>query len=226
MIISVILLVIVAAVAYFASNEGAWGAALIFLSVLFSGLLAMNFFEPLAAALDGSMGKHADFVALMGLFIVSVLLMRLFADYLAPTQIELPGLVYDIGRFGFGAAAGYITMAFMLTAVHTAPVPREFLDFTPERMNLFDVHAPDRAWLGFTQHVSEKMMGSKVVFDGPKYKMPGMSQPNAWPSFTIRYAARREAAAGRPAGAAGPTMNAGPAANDQPATKPPSGGGF
>jgi hypothetical protein len=51
----------------------------------------------------------------------------------------------------------YTTAAILLTALHTAPLPREFWGFRPERTHvLFDAFAPDREWLGFVQHVTNK----------------------------------------------------------------------
>jgi hypothetical protein len=109
-------------------------------------------------------------------------------------------------------------MAILLTALHTAPLPRSFVGFSPERSNFFDSLAPDRQWLGFTQHVSEKVLNTGRVFDGPKFSMPGTDQ-EYWPSFPIRYATRREdIAAGRKPSALGGGVGAGPAAPSGPPT--------
>ena len=114
------------------------------------------------------------------------------------------------GRWVFGALAGYATMAFLLTSLHTAPLPREFMGFKPERSNFFGM-APDRQWMGFTQYVSEKPFAYfkykdpdtqeliPLAFDG-KYEVLGDKSaryPNTiWPSFPIRYAMRRDQVAG------------------------------
>lgn len=94
--------------------------------------------------------------------------------------------------------AGYVTMAFLLTALHTGPFPREFWGFTPERQNFLSVVAPDRQWLGFTQWVSERTLkwgGGGKIFDGPRPEpqLGGTqgAQNRVWPSFVIRYATRR-----------------------------------
>jgi hypothetical protein len=83
-------------------------------------------------------------------------------------------------------------MAFLLTALHTAPLPRNFLGFTPERDNFFNVAAPDREWLGFVQYVSENSLSSSDlrIFDGPRFLVPN-HENQVWPSFIIRYATRR-----------------------------------
>ena len=196
-VIGAILVLIVAGVTWCVAGEGAWGSVLTFLSVLFAGLLAMNFFEPLANLLDNNIGSsvqdYSDLVAFLGLFALFTFLLRLATDNISPTEIDLDGRVQQVARWLFGAATGYTTMAILLTALHTAPLPRNFLGFKPERANFFDISAPDRQWLAFTQHVSEKVLPTGKIFDGPKYAMPpdGTDQ-RIWPSFPIRYAMRRQ----------------------------------
>jgi hypothetical protein len=191
LLFSVALVAIVGVVAWCVAEEGPFGAAITLLSVVFAGLLAMNFFEPVAAALEGTLKRYADVASLVGLFAVLVFAFRALTDKLAPTTIELDARVYQFGRWFFGAAAGYVTMAFLLTALHTAPLPRTFLGFKPERRNLFDVDAPDRRWLAFTQHVTEKILYNRRIFDGPQFQAPNTPQ-TVWPSFAIRYATRRQ----------------------------------
>lgn len=217
-----ILLVIVVGVAWCVAGEGAWGAGLTFLSVLFAGLLAMNFFEPVAGMLDGmgsAVDDYSDLAALVGLFTLFTFLLRLATDNISPTEIEFHAHVHNAARWLFGVATGYATMAFLLTALHTAPLPRSFAGFSPERSNLFDSLAPDRQWLGFTQHVSEKVLHTGRVFDGPKFKMPGTDQ-EYWPSFPIRYATRRQdlASGKKPGALGGGAIGGGAPAPSGPAT--------
>ena len=194
------------------ASDGAWSAALTFLSVLFAGLLAMNFFEPLAGFLENNVSASPswsyrwDFIALVGLFTALVLGLRFLTEYLAPTFMNVHPLVYEGGRWSMAFATGWVTMAFLLTALHTAPLPRqvdsnsvtEFLQFQAERGNFFGF-APDRQWLGFTQYVSRQSMPSGRIFDGPIFKAGDFD--GIWPSFPIRYATRREDLAGGPVAA-------------------------
>lgn len=200
--IDILLLAILGIVTYSVAGEGAWGAATTCFSVILSGLLAMNFFEPLCNTLMGSNSywqARLDVIVLVGLFAGLVSAMRFGADYLSPTYIGVHRMVFEVGRWGCAALAGYVTMAFLLTALHTAPLPREFAGFKPERANLFDTVAPDRHWLGFTQWVSERVCSSSPVriFDGPQVVLgdPG-SGVQILPSFPIRYATRRSRGAG------------------------------
>lgn len=225
--IDFLLLAVIAIVAWCVASEGPWGAALTFLAVLFSGLIAMNWFEPLAAALDGVVGPtNSDVVALLGLFTAGVLLFRFATEYLMPTYVEVHGLVYNVARWGVGLATGYVTMAILLTALHVAPLPREFIGFRPERNNLFEFAAPDRQWLALTQYVSETSLQKPYGprFDAPRFeRIPGDPQTmQTWSSFPIRYAYRRDLIA---SGGFASTAGAPPPTSGPPPTQAPQGGG-
>ena len=177
--IDILLLAILAAVTWCVASEGAWGAAFMLLTVVFSGLLAMNFFEPLANFLENSVNNSPDWhyrwdmIALVGLFVAFVLLLRTALEKLMPTLVLVHPLAFDGVRWACGLATGYVVMAFLLTALHTAPLPREFIGFTPERKNLFNMAAPDRQWLGLTQYVSERAFPNGNVFHGPRFTVVG-----------------------------------------------------
>lgn len=225
--IDVMLLLVFAAVTWMVASEATWGAAVTFLSVVLSGLLAMNVFEPTAIFLKdqvSSLDPYADILALLGWFTLFVFAFRLGSEQIAPNLLQLSGPLDQGARWVLAAMTGYTTIAILLTALHTAPLPREFIGFRPERDNLFNMLAPDRHWLGFTQHVSERVLnGNGRIFDGPKFRMPGMTHDDAWPSFPIRYAERRElyakgplaqrarpaAGGGAPSGGAAPSSGSG-----------------
>lgn len=230
--IDVLLLAVVAIVTWSVAAEGAWGAGALFLSVLISGLLAMNFFEPLANFLEVNMApswsKRWDMIALVGLFALLVTGCRYASEYLVPTYIGVSDKIYDPVRWIFAGGTGYVTMAFLLTALHTAPLPREFLGFRPERKNLFGLTAPDREWLGFTQYVSEKSLRSGSpgrVFDAAEMKLGETGPAKTLATFPIRYATRREQiAAGLGSGAA-PTTGGLQPRNSAPAKSTGKKGG-
>lgn len=242
MYIDIALLVVWGLVTWCVAGEGAFGAALNCLCIVIAGLLAMNFFEPFAnfgeRYLIGGWSAYWDLIALTGLFAVSLTGLRFLGDYLSPSYPHMIPLAEDGGRWSFGLVSGYVTMAFLLTALHTAPFPREFFGFTAERKNLFNLVAPDRQWLGFTQFVSENCLGMNQpnIFDGAQanfIQTPSDQKANTvWPTFPIRYASRRHQYAG---GALVPRPMVAPAPQPQadgsrtpapsaPAPKPGAGG--
>jgi hypothetical protein len=237
MILDVVLIGIVALVTWCVASEGAWGAGFTLFSVVLSGLLAMNFYEVTAEFLQQNLASSLewqhrwDVIALVGLFAGFVLALRTATDRIMPVDIEVQMLVFDVTRWGCAALAGYTTMAFLLTALHTAPVPREFLGFAPEpqrRGGPVGQLAPDLQWLGFTQYVSEHILRrgrSGPIFDGPTFEVYAGAGAKVWPSFPLRYATRREryyfSSSSAPSGpAVGPPRGAAP-----PPPGPPRGGG-
>ena len=198
--------------------KATWGAAAVFFSVLFAGLIAMDYFEPVAELLQSAFGSdwanRVDFIALVGLFAIGVFGLRFLSEKLVPNFITVNQRFYDVCRWVFAVGTGYVTMAFLLAALHTAPLPREFLGFTPERNNFFGMLSPDRDWLGFVQYVSEKSMPSSEegrIFDGSTFRLPGHDN-QVWPTFIFRYATRRE------------SFGTGSVAAVPPPTEAPAGG--
>src|SRR5262245_9772135 len=110
-----ILVLILGIVTWCTASEGAWGAVLTFLCVLFSGLLTMNFFEPVAELIEDHGGSfvmpYADVLAFIGLFSVLTFLGRGATDQISPIDIAMEGRIYQAIRWVFAAATGYVTMA-------------------------------------------------------------------------------------------------------------------
>ncbi len=236
--IDLVLILIFAGVTWAVAGEGPYGAALVLISIVLSGLLAMNLFELAAEMMQNILDTYEwqhrwDIITFLGLFSLSVWGMREATERIMPTTLEVAGLMYE-SRWLLGAGAGYAMVAILLTAMHVAPLGREFIGFRPERSNVFDAVAPDRQWLGFTQYMSERVMRAGAngpIFDGASFpRIPeDPATVQVWSSFPIRYAQRRELYSGSDAGAAGPPATSGPPTSGPPPTVAPGtsgGSGF
>jgi hypothetical protein len=139
---------------YALSSEGLWGAALMFFNVVFGGLIAFNFYEPLARLIDstGIGWGFSDTLSLLSIFCVSVMLLRMTTETLAPAMVRFPVPIYHAGRLFFSLATSLVTMAILVLAFHTAPVNKRIfgaIDYKykpPFGMGL------DHQWLGFFQY--------------------------------------------------------------------------
>lgn len=231
--IDALLILVLGLVTWCVAGEGAFGAALNCIIIVISGLLAMNLFEPVATIgqayilSSGYWMFRWDIISLVGLFAAFIVAFRFVFERMTPRYFHMEGTAHDLARWLFGLVAGYVTMAFLLTSLHTAPLPREFIGFRPERANLFDQLAPDRQWLGFTQYVSESVFADPIqprIFDGPVEDFiddPNNAERNkVWSSFPIRYATRRGNLDGSVAAVAAPVQQAAPVR-----TQPGGGGG-
>jgi len=141
---------------YALSSEGLWGAALMFFNVVFGGLIAFNFYEPLARLIDstGIGWGFSDTLSLLSIFCVAVMLLRMTTETLAPAMVRFPVPIYHAGRLCFALAASLVTMAILVLAFHTAPVNKRIfgaIDYKykpPFGMGL------DHQWLGFFQYTT------------------------------------------------------------------------
>ena len=180
MIITALLLVVLVSVTALLVLQGLWRSLLAFFNVLAAASIATAWFAPLATLLDRYLPSYTyllDFLSAWLLFCVVLAILRAATDFLAPTRIEFPPLVDRIGAGIPAFLAGWIVMAFTAATLHTAPVPRDFVQPTPEA-RMFLGLAPDRKWLSWVRNASKSGPFSRAAFD-----------PDA--DFILRYADRR-----------------------------------
>jgi uncharacterized membrane protein required for colicin V production len=152
-VIDIVLCLFLAAIIWAVSSQGLWGAALKFVNVMLAGLVAFNFYEPIASLLDRYvefMRSFSDFVCLVILFVFAFLALDLLTDRLGPTMVRFPGWLYHAGRFVFAVATAWYTVGMMLAIVETAPIHKQFLGYQWQNHALWGAGI-DRYWLGFVQ---------------------------------------------------------------------------
>ncbi len=158
-LLTVLVILFVAAVYW---REGVFSAFCMCVCVVLSGLIAVNFWEPLANLLEPPMSGSAfagleDFLCLAGLFGISLGLLRLLTNILAPRRFEYPPLLFHGGGAAFGALAGYLVSGFLVCALQTLPVHERFLGFEPHSESEWPLRTllpPDRVWLAMMRHAS------------------------------------------------------------------------
>jgi hypothetical protein len=153
-VIDLIISFLILGLTYVLTSEGLWGSALMFFNVVFGGMIAFNFYEPLARLLDstGINWGFSDTLCMLGLFCVAVVLLRMTTETIAPAMVRFPTPVYHVGRLIFGLAGALVTMAIVILAFHAAPVHKQI--FTAVK---YDSKPPfglglDHQWLGFFQY--------------------------------------------------------------------------
>jgi hypothetical protein len=150
-------------------NEGCWSNGITLINVIIAGLVAFNFFEPLAGYMDSQMsaGEYTysylcDFLALWGVFALTLGLLRLATDSLSKLKVRFIPPVEQTGRVILGLWAGWVFVCFTAATLHTAPLPvnsfRESFDRKPDE-GLFFGFAPDRLWLSLVQTRSQGALG-------------------------------------------------------------------
>jgi hypothetical protein len=155
-------LAIMLIVAYSYFREGVLTALTMLVNIFLAGLVAFNFWEPLANALEESLegsflGGLEDAICLFGLFAVTLGLLRLATNNLANHEVQLPALGQQIGASVVALVAGYLLTGFLLCMVQTLPLPEKFLGFDSEAegggAKLRRVFPPDRVWLAMMSKI-------------------------------------------------------------------------
>ena len=171
-------------------REGMWSNAVRLIDVVTAALLATNFWEPVARALEGGQPTFTymlDFIVLWGLFGVFMVILRAATDFLSRVKVRFIKLAERIGSASFAVLIGWVMLSFATMTLHTAPLGRNFLfdGFQPESRMLAGL-APDRRWLGFMQKMSYGAFSRSVPAGEPeKY----VFDPRA--EFMPKYATRR-----------------------------------
>jgi hypothetical protein len=153
-------------------------------NVVIAGLIAFNFWEPLASLIEPAFGGYGyeDFLCLLILFCLTLGLMRTMTSLLCPTEIEYPPLLLKPGGALFGLLAGYVTAGILVCMLQTLPWHRQFMYFDAKVESgqaLRRYLPPDRMWLALMHHVG----AGPLSRGGPTFDERG--------NFSLRYARHR-----------------------------------
>ncbi len=123
-----LILVITLGIGYSLMAEGFFGATLMLMNVIFSGLIAFSYYEPLAKMLADAvpnLSGSADMFSLFGLMLISFIILRNITLLVAKRDVRFPKIVELLGRvvMGFGCAA--VLMGMLLLGMATAPVHKD-----------------------------------------------------------------------------------------------------
>ena len=183
-----LLLVVVFCVA-FTYRDGIWNNAIRFVNILFGILMAINFWEPLAAFLEDIYAGASyfwDFIALWALFYISFVFSTAVTAIISRVKVRFKMIVDQVGGIFLAVLNGWLLMSFVTLTLHTAPLAERFMygGFDPDARLVFGT-APDRMLLAFAKYLSRgalsRSIGEGVVneFD-PNYE------------FIKKYALRRK----------------------------------
>ena len=98
-------------------------------------MIAFNFYEPVAKLIDstGIPWGFSDTLCMLGLFCISLGLLRMTTETIAPAMVRFPTPVYHIGRLVFGLGGAVVTMAIVILAFHAAPVHKKIFSVVEVR---------------------------------------------------------------------------------------------
>jgi len=165
--------------------ESMWSNAIRLVNVVFAGLLATNFWEPVAKLLENSVAKGGsywwDFFAMWLLFALFVTILQTVTNKVSKVNVRFLSVVDKTGGIIFGCLVAAVLVAFTNFSLHTAPLAEKFCKggFDPDKPIL---GAPDRQWGRMMYYCST---GSLSKFGTPREFDPA--------DYISRYAGRRRA---------------------------------
>jgi hypothetical protein len=122
MIMSLIVLVLVGAIAYFHYVQGFFSATLSAMLTMLSAVLAVSFHEPvISALLQGKAADQAHAMVLVALFVAIYGLLRVIFDKAVPGNLRLPVLADKIGAAVAGLFAGMFAVGIFAIAAQALP---------------------------------------------------------------------------------------------------------
>ena len=175
MLLGFLTVLIMFIIAYSFWREGPLTAFAMCCNVLLAGVVAFNFWEPIADVLEPAFAGSflegtEDLLALMALFCLTLMFLRWITNTLASTHMEYPILLYRGGSVLSGLLTGYLLAGFLVCAFQTLPIQRDFLGFEPYKPGQSAARRflpPDRVWLAMMHRLSVNGLwtGEKSEFD-------------------------------------------------------------
>ncbi len=208
MLLGIFTIVIMVAFGYAFLREGLFTALCMCVNTFLAGLIAFNFWEPLADLIEPLLPSfepgqtppffwgYEDALSLMLLFWGSLLLLRFVTNSLMPTEIQYQGYVRSGGASLLGMVTGYLLSGFLICVMQTLPWHENFMLFQPA----YQAHGPmrkflppDEAWLAMMHHAGayalSNTLDENIPEDRPMEERYATFDRNG--SFEERYARYR-----------------------------------
>jgi hypothetical protein len=191
-----ILLIAFVIVAGLSARQGLWSSAINVINITMAGLIATNYFEPLAKLADsGGTNYMMDSIMLWALFALSFIILRLITQSLSNHDVHFIKPVDLIGRAALGIWAGWVFVCFAAFAMVTAPIGAQPLGAweSPDAKS-FLVFSPERMWMAFAQSrsmgaLSNSNSGAELH---PDDAQTGSQVFDSKGEFSYKYYARRK----------------------------------
>jgi len=191
-----ILLLSFVIVAGMSAKQGLWSSAINVINLTMAGVLATNYFEPLARLADPPGTNYMmDSIMLWAIFAVSYIVLRLITQMLSEHDVVFIKPVDIAGRAILGIWSGWIFTCFAAFAMLTAPIgssPLGAWDRPDAKSFLF--MSPEQQWLAFAQSrslgaLSNSNSGAPLH---PEDAQTGCQVFDSYSDFIYKYYARRK----------------------------------
>ena len=202
MLLTSLTIVIMLAVGYAYLREGVFSGFCMCFNTFLAGLIAFNYWEPLADLLDPTFNGmflqgYEDALCLVALFCGTLGVLRTVTNAVARTEMKYPMWLRQAGGAFFGLATGYLVAGFLLCTLETLPWHEQFMFFAPNetRTGLGRVMPPDRVWLALMHRAGAYAFANKKDGDPQFADQPSPYAKyitfDKYGNFELRYARYR-----------------------------------
>jgi hypothetical protein len=202
MVIFLVLFLVFAGVAAGCWFQGLWSCAINVINITLAGLIATNFWEPLAGLIDQNTSNSYTYMLdaplLWALFAVSFIVLRSLTGSLSEHHVEFIKPVDLAGRSLLALWCGWVFTCFTAFTMLTAPIGATPVGgwSTPEAKGFLFL-SPERQWLALAQSRSRGALSRGKFTTSPPHPDDAQRNvetfdPNS--EFTFKYHARRLAA--------------------------------
>ena len=159
MMIDVALVALVLGLTVVIAKEGLWGAALVFFDTLFAGIIAFGTFEFLGSRLEANiwLGGFPRFICLVGVFCITMSILRVITDKLGPRRVKFPGVMEQALKFVFAGLTAWIATGMVVCMYQVAPVSKAPFQYRFGQA-IFGVGI-DRHWLAVVHYTTRYTFG-------------------------------------------------------------------
>ena len=161
-LIDLFALVLIGLVAYANMGEGIYGSLVVLTLSIIAGVIAFNFYEPIAVFLGdrhipwADFDLYADGVLFLLLYGGSLLGLRALFDGFLTERIRFPVNIDRVGAIAIGTVVGIIAVGALLVACQMLPLNKDFLGYKKERAVL--LVSPDATFLTLMHHLSVNVL--------------------------------------------------------------------
>ena len=132
MVIIILATVMVLGIAFYQVIQGLFSALIMTILTVLCAAVAMGYYEPLASAvLYTRQAETADAVALIALFVLPLLGLRMLVDRLIPGNVVFGRWADRIGGGVLGIFSGLIITGVLMVALQMLPFGASVLGYTP-----------------------------------------------------------------------------------------------
>jgi hypothetical protein len=195
-----ILFLVFVAVAAACWFHGLWSCAITIINITLAGLIATNFWEPLAQLIEDNAGAENthlyDAPVLWGLFIITFIILRSLTGSMSQYKVVFIKPVEYAGRSILAIWCGWVFTCFAAFTLLTAPVGSTPMgSWSTPNSKSFLFLAPERQWLAFAQSRSQGALARGKFTTTPGHPDDqGTETFDPFSEYTFKYYHRRSKA--------------------------------